>query len=59
MVENEEEKESIEKSIQTLETQLKNTNREFYNICMKRKFLNHQIADLKYELRHKDDTNYD
>lgn len=55
MVTNEEEKDSIEKTIQELENKLNNTNEEVYNICMKRKFLNHQIADLKYELRHKDD----
>ena len=59
LVTNEEEKESIEKSIQDLKTKLNYTNEEVYNLCMKRKFLNHQIADLNYELRHKDDINHD
>lgn len=52
---NEEDKESIEKSIKELKTKLSSTNEEAYFICMRRKFLRHQIADLEYELRHKDD----
>jgi chromosome segregation ATPase len=55
LVSNEEEKDSIEKSLKSLEDQLQATNEEAYSLTMKRKFLNHRIADLKYELRQKDD----
>ena len=53
MASNEEDKDSIEKSIKSLEDELQATKEEAYTIAMKRKFLNHRIADLKYELKHK------
>ncbi len=59
MTANEEDVDSIEKRIRKLETELISTGSDIYDICMKRKFINHQIADLKYELRNKDNTDHD
>lgn len=51
----EEEKESIEKQIRELKSQLSTSGKGIYEICMERKFLKHRIADLEYELEHEDD----
>ena len=51
----EEEKESIEKQIRELKSQLSTSGKGIYETCMERKFLKHRIADLEYELEHEDD----
>ena len=51
----EEEKESIEKQIHELKSQLNASGKGIYEICMERKFLKHRIADLEYKLEHEDD----
>lgn len=50
---------SIIQEINDIESKLKSLNRQQYELSMKQKFLNHRLADLKYEYsKSLDGTNY-
>ena len=48
-------KEELLSEIQDVKSKLAATGKDTYQLAMERKFLRHELADLLYELRQKDD----
>ena len=49
-------KEELLSEIQDVKSKLAATGKDAYQLAMERKFLRHELADLLYELKQKDDT---
>ena len=48
----------IQNEIHRLEKERMSLGDSLYEIAMKRKFINHRLADLRYKLKHMDDELY-